>query len=68
MKISFRAYMEIEYIEKRLDSRVSCMLLAVDFDNKTVHLSPLDKEIYEDRTFWTAIRNIELPRRKLKIL
>jgi hypothetical protein len=72
VKYSFRAYMLLDYIHPRLDKHVECMLIEIDFDNELFCLKVMDTDFgipnshYD--TFYTSIRQVELPKKSMKIL
>lgn len=45
---------------------IDCILLAVDFDERLFKLDPIDKELYEDKSFWCRVDNYKRPNPKLK--
>lgn len=44
-----------------------CMLIAIDFEQELFKLEPVDKEVYEDISFWTRVEYCKRPRPKLKV-
>lgn len=58
---------EIIYNHKSLDISVSCMLLAVDFEEGLFKLTPFDIENYEKTPFWCRFENCERPFPRLKV-
>lgn len=58
---------EIIYTHKTLDYEVSCMLLAVDFEEGLFKLTPFDTELYEKTPFWCRFENCKRPLVKLRI-
>lgn len=44
-----------------------CMLLAIDFEQDLFKLEPVDKEMYEDASFWARVEYCKRPRPKLKV-
>lgn len=67
--LRFRSHMEVDYVHKKLiNGRLSCMLLAIDFDNDTVKLKPFLSEEYEDNEFWCSIDYFDLPKKKMKVV
>jgi hypothetical protein len=45
-----------------------CMLLAIDFEQDLFKLEPVDKEMYEDASFWARVEYCKRPRPKLKAM
>lgn len=69
MKKRWSAYEQINYSPKRKDGvTFECMLLAVDFENELMQLEPIDKELYEDNSFWARCEYCERPTPKMKIV
>jgi hypothetical protein len=46
---------------------ISCMLLAIDFEECLFKLTPFDTEMYEEQSFWCRVENCERSPHKLKI-
>jgi hypothetical protein len=68
VKLKWTAYREIFYYDRVLQATISCMLVAVDFDNETMTLRPFPDDIYEPENFSANIRDCELPKyQKLKV-
>ena len=68
VKKRWQGYERIDYIPKRKEGYViECMLLAIDFDNELFMLEPIDKEIYEDNTFWARVEYCKRPAPKLRV-
>ncbi len=47
---------------------VSCMLLLVDFEGELMKLEPIDKEIYQDESFWARVENCNRPARRPRLV
>jgi len=59
---------EIEYTHPTTKIIVSCMLLAVDFEQELFKLIPIDTEYYNDlQSFWVRVEYCEKIRRRLTI-
>lgn len=67
-KRSFRAFQEILYKNDRIPEPISCILLAVDFDNLTMHLEILPNDHFEEKAFWVACDWCHIPPKGLKIV
>lgn len=69
IKKRWRAYEQINYMPKRKDGfTIECVLIAIDFDNELFMLEPIDKEVYEDKTFWARVEYCKRPAAKLKLI
>ena len=61
-------YELIEYRPYRKeDVVIECMLLSIDFEQELFKLEPIDKEMYEDKSFWARVEYCKRPRPKLKV-
>jgi len=66
VKRKWQAYEEVEVINNRkIDWRVRCMVLAIDFENDTMQLEPFDKKEYEDKSYWISRELVEIPKFKI---
>jgi hypothetical protein len=52
---------------KKEDIVYECMLLAIDFEQDLFKLEPVDKEMYEDESFWARVEYCKRPAPKLKV-
>lgn len=61
-------YELIEYRPYRKENIViECMLLSIDFEQELFKLEPVDKELYEDASFWVRVEYCKRPAPKLKV-
>lgn len=72
-KRSFRYNMEYDFVDKRNGgTRISCLLVAVNFDKECLCLWPLPENEYvygdDEREFWVNYELCELPLPKLKVV
>jgi len=69
MKKRWVGFELIEYRPYRKENVViECMLLSIDFEQELFKLEPIDKEMYEDDSFWVRVEYCKRPRPKLKVL
>ena len=67
MKKRWVGYELIEYRPPRKEDVVyECMLIAVDFEQELFKLEPIDKEMYEDTSFWVRVEYCKRPAPRLK--
>jgi len=52
---------------RKEDVVIECMLLSIDFEQELFKLEPIDKEMYEDKSFWVRVEYCKRPRPKLKV-
>ena len=68
IKMKFKAFMAIDFFNKRDNNIVECILLAVDFEQELFTLEAVDKETYYSKPFDVRREYCELPKPKLKIV
>ena len=67
MKKRWVGFELIEYSPPRKEGVVyECMLLSIDFDQELFKLEPVDKELYEDESFWARVEYCKRPAPKLR--
>lgn len=62
-KTNFKSYKAIDYTISRLNhgiKKISCMLLAVDFENRLLKLVPFDADEYRNEEFWAHADHCEV--------
>jgi hypothetical protein len=64
IKYKFKAYMQIDYKSPRMEEPIRCMLIAIDFDNEVMTLTPIDYD-YENDNFNTTILYCFLPKMRV---
>lgn len=69
-KRSFRHSQPYDIINKRTGKRIECLITAVDFDNGTLRMSPIefDKVNYDYNDVWVSYEYCFPPVNKLKAI
>ncbi len=64
MKLSIKPYMVVHYKLPRYENNIECLLLAVDFDNETMTLKPLEDKNYSPNAddFVVSISRCSIPK------
>ena len=67
LKISWRAYQEVNYKHPRMEQPILCLLIEIDFDEEIMTLQPLFGEEYINKDFIATIQHCSIPKKKMKV-
>lgn len=62
VKIRFKAYSQVNFINPRNKKVIECYLIAINFDNELLSLEPFDRELYMDDPFIAHCSNCSFPK------
>lgn len=67
IKKRWRAFELIEYAPYRKENIViECMLISVDFEQELFKIEPINKDMYDNDSFWVRIEYCKRPTPKLR--
>ena len=67
LRLSWKAYQEVNYQHPRMNEPVLCLLLEIDFDEESVYLQPMwGNNNYIKKDFIANIKHCSIPKRKMK--